>query len=213
MGKYYLLCLSIILGLTVFNCNKSNSNAAATSDKGKKQDGEKTELAEEREKMTPAQIDSVNAAKNKSNVEGKFSNAQSAPSTQTPVLDTTATQGVQTGENQEFDPNALNQDNRPEITFNTTAIDFGTIQAGDQIKEQFYFTNTGGSPLKIRRVETSCGCVNSEYPYREVQPGDGSYVGAVFNSKDKSGNVEYTLTVHSNIGPQKIKLKLKGIVN
>jgi len=204
----HVLGLMIIFSIAAFySCNKSNSNAASSE---KKNAAEKTEVTEKRA-LTATEMDSINRAKGQAGIQSKFSGAKSStPATEQTPSTTTATDG--TGENQSFDPNALNGA-KPEITFNQTTIDFGSVSKGDVVNQQFGFVNTGGAPLKIRRVQSSCGCVTPQYPFREVQPGEGSYIGVSFNSKDKSGNQDFSLTVHSNARNKQQKLTFKGSVN
>ena len=43
----------------------------------------------------------------------------------------------------------------PNISFDTPSYDFGRVRAGQPIKHDFWFTNTGTGPLEILRVKPS----------------------------------------------------------
>lgn len=101
----------------------------------------------------------------------------------------------------------------PKIEFNATTYDFGTIQDGQEVKFDYFFTNKGKSDLIIRKTHASCGCTSTNPEKSILKPGESSKIGIVFNSTGRKGSQHKTITVISNdpINYQ-IILQLKGIV-
>ena len=47
---------------------------------------------------------------------------------------------------------------KPEISFEKTVIDYGTVNKGDNGVREFVFKNSGNAPLIISNVKSTCGC-------------------------------------------------------
>jgi hypothetical protein len=86
----------------------------------------------------------------------------------------------------------------PKIQFAATVFDFERIVGGQMARHDFYFTNTGGSLLRISSVNTSCGCTTAGEWSREVPPGGVGMIPLQFNSGGFSGAVTKTATVSCN---------------
>ena len=68
-----------------------------------------------------------------------------------------------------------------EITFETDAHDFGTIEYAGNGTYEFKFKNTGKEPLIISNAKGSCGCTVPTYPKDvPIKPGE---------SKDRRAHV------------------------
>lgn len=103
--------------------------------------------------------------------------------------------------------------NAPKINFTEKVYNFGTVSAGTQVEREFKFTNTGKSPLLIRKVRTGCGCTVSTKPNESIQPGETSLIKVVFNSRGKKGRQAQYIDVYSNDPTQsELKLKIEGNV-
>jgi hypothetical protein len=100
----------------------------------------------------------------------------------------------------------------PQITFVDTVFHFGTIAADSIVEHVFEFTNTGGKPLDITKVETSCGCTAASVPFLLISKGEKSSITTRFDSKGKKGKQEKSLTVFSNAENSPHTLILKGEV-
>lgn len=98
------------------------------------------------------------------------------------------------------------------MTFDNMTWDFGTITAGEVITNTFNFTNTGKVDLVINKVESSCGCTVPEYEEEAVAPGESSTITVKFDSAEKSGEQNKTVTIFANTYPNKTNIKLKGYV-
>ena len=89
----------------------------------------------------------------------------------------------------------------PIMTFNEIKHDFGKITEGEKISYSFVFKNTGGSDLVVSSAHGSCGCTIPSFPKEPVKPGQDSKIDVVFDSSDKSGLVEKTVTIVTNCNP------------
>ena len=100
----------------------------------------------------------------------------------------------------------------PQISFADTIFRFGTIAADSVVEHVFEFTNTGGKPLEIAKVEANCGCAVASYPFLPITKGEKSSITAKFDSKGKKGKQEKSLKVFSNAENSPHTLILKGEV-
>lgn len=69
------------------------------------------------------------------------------------------------------------------LSFDFTTHDFGVHPAGEKLKVQFPFTNSGSEPIYIESVRTSCGCTAAVVDKKEYAPGEGSYIDVTFEPK------------------------------
>ena len=105
-------------------------------------------------------------------------------------------------------------DKLPKITFAETGVhDFGTITEGDSVEHVFNFTNTGEFPLVVNNVTASCGCTTPEWPREPVKPGEKSFVRVKFNSRNKMGQQNKTVTIYANTDPAMTDLAFKVLVD
>ncbi len=104
------------------------------------------------------------------------------------------------------------QDGALTIKFDETVHDFGNIdqKAGPQTCD-FYFTNTGTTPIIIQNVSASCGCTTPGWSKEPIAPGARGFVKATYNP---SGVMPFdkSLTVYSNAKPSPMVLRIKGRV-
>ena len=100
----------------------------------------------------------------------------------------------------------------PVIQFEETSHDFGKIIQGEKVSYTFKFKNTGNSDLLISRVSTSCGCTVGEYPKEPVEPGKSGKIEVTFNSHNKKGFQNKTVTVLANTEPNATTLHIKSVV-
>ncbi|MCS6823922.1 MAG: DUF1573 domain-containing protein [Cytophagaceae bacterium] len=98
------------------------------------------------------------------------------------------------------------------IQFYETEHDFGKINEGEKVSHKFKFKNVGDAPLIIQRTNTSCGCTVPTHTKDPVPPGGEGEINVEYNSKDREGKIEKTVTVIANTEPQATELKIKVFV-
>jgi hypothetical protein len=86
----------------------------------------------------------------------------------------------------------------PEMTFATKEHDFGSIEADSKVNYSFTFKNTGQADLIITRAVVSCGCTIPEYPKDPIKPGEFGKIDVSFNSANKHGNQQKSVTIYTN---------------
>jgi hypothetical protein len=102
----------------------------------------------------------------------------------------------------------------PKIQFAGTVYDFGKVSAGEMVKHEFVFTNTGDALLEITAVSPGCGCTTAGPWTRQVEPGKTGIVPLEFNSTHFSGPVAKMATVNcSDKGQPSVMLQIKGTVS
>lgn len=90
--------------------------------------------------------------------------------------------------------------------------DFGTIQQGDEPEYTFSFTNSGQEPMIISNAKGSCGCTVPEWPKEPIAPGETGTISVKFNSKNKKGLQNKTVTITANTTPATTKLRVTGTI-
>jgi hypothetical protein len=92
---------------------------------------------------------------------------------------------------------AFAQSNGPEITFEKTTIDYGTIAEKSDGTRMFIFKNTGNEPLIIERAQGSCGCTVPEWPREPIMPGQESKIKVTYDTK-RIGRISKSVKIYSN---------------
>jgi hypothetical protein len=101
--------------------------------------------------------------------------------------------------------------NAPEITFEKTVHDYGTIEVGSDGTSFFEFTNTGKEPLILQKPRSSCGCTVPTWPQAPILPGDSEKIKVTYNTRRK-GTINKTVTILSNAKNNPVVLRIKGKV-
>ena len=112
----------------------------------------------------------------------------------------------------QFPPETPGPDKLTTIKFDKKVFDFGRINEGAIVHTVFKFTNTGKLPLLISNAQGSCGCTVPQWPKQFVNPGESGEIAVQFDSHDKMGEVEKTVTVTSNTHPVTNVLTIKSTV-
>ena len=104
------------------------------------------------------------------------------------------------------------QKSSPQIEFEATTIDYGTIERGSDGERIFSFKNMGNADLVITNVKSSCGCTIPKKPEGPIAPGESSQIVVRYDTK-RVGPFRKTITVSTNQENNPIiALKLKGTV-
>ena len=101
----------------------------------------------------------------------------------------------------------------PRIGVDSSVFDFGAIAQGSPVEHLFTINNTGTDPLKIERLNPSCGCTAASLSTQTIDPGNSATIRTVFDTTGFQGYKVKTVRVYSN-DPQQpsIVLTLKGSV-
>lgn len=101
-----------------------------------------------------------------------------------------------------------------EILFEKTTHDFGELKEVDGFAEyEFKFINNSNDSITIIKVKASCGCTTPGWTREVVPPGQAGFVKARYNSKNRPGTFNKSLTVTTNHASEKTKrLFIKGKV-
>jgi len=105
------------------------------------------------------------------------------------------------------------QQKTPTMSFTKVKHDFGNLKQEDgPAKVVFEFTNTGGQPITITNVKSSCGCTTPSWTRQPVPPGAKGTIEAVYNPANRPGHFSKTVTVTSNAANSPIVLTITGNV-
>lgn len=100
----------------------------------------------------------------------------------------------------------------PEITFEETVHEFGTVNEGDVIEDAFVFENTGKTDLVITNAKASCGCTVPDWTREPIKPGDKGEVKFKFDTRGKPNKQSKTITLTTNTEKGRETLTIKGFV-
>lgn len=101
----------------------------------------------------------------------------------------------------------------PKIHFSDAKFEFGRLLAGEIVKHEFAFTNTGDAELVISNVVPACGCTSLTEWTKNIPPGGKGMIPLQFNSTGILGLVNRSVAVSSNDPEQPtVVLMLEGVV-
>ena len=101
--------------------------------------------------------------------------------------------------------------NAPEIAFEKTVHDYGTVPYKGDGKCEFRFTNTGKEPLILTKVRSSCGCTVPKWPREPILPGQSEVINVEYKT-NRIGKINKTITVQSNAKTNSVVLRIQGQV-
>ena len=106
-----------------------------------------------------------------------------------------------------------NQDTQdmPEIYFENTTFDYGTIEYNSSGTCEFTFKNTGKEPLLLTNVKASCGCTTPTWPKEPIKKGKKGTIVVKYNTKI-TGSFTKSIRVYSNAKTNLVTLKITGTV-
>jgi len=104
-----------------------------------------------------------------------------------------------------------NTKNIPEIYFENTKHDFGTIEYSGDGTCEFTFKNTGEEPLLLTNVRASCGCTTPTWPKNPIKKDKEGTIVVKYNTKIK-GAFTKTIRVYSNAKSTPVVLTVTGKV-
>lgn len=127
------------------------------------------------------------------------SGAVSSPATAVPTVQPTQVEEVPSGP-------------LPAFSWREETHDFGTIVEGEIAEHVFRFTNTGEAPLIISNASASCGCTVPVWPKEPIPVGGTGEIQVKFNSSNKPGVQNKTVSITANTNPKLTQLNIKAVV-
>ena len=100
----------------------------------------------------------------------------------------------------------------PVIEFEKDVHDFGRVIQGEKVAYGFKFKNTGTSDLIISKVSSSCGCAVPDFPKIPIKPGESKKIDVKFDSQNRPGFQNKSVTIISNAQPSIKVLRIKAEV-
>lgn len=103
----------------------------------------------------------------------------------------------------------------PEIRFDNSTFDLGTIHASKgPVKATYSFTNTGSEPLVIISVSNGgCGCTQPSYPKQPIAPGQSGQITINFNPSGRKGELRREVKVRTNArNAKRTSLRFTGVI-
>jgi hypothetical protein len=100
----------------------------------------------------------------------------------------------------------------PAFKWAEETFDFGTIKEGEIAEHTFKFTNVGEAPLIISNASASCGCTVPSYSKDPIPVGGTGEILVKFNSSNKPGVQNKTVSITANTNPKLSRLNIKAIV-
>jgi Protein of unknown function (DUF1573) len=83
-----------------------------------------------------------------------------------------------------------------------TKIDLGKVVQGDILTHTFKFVNNGKSDLVLVEIKGTCGCtVFKNWPKTPIAPGEGGTVDIQYDSGNKEGAHDVTVSIVANTSP------------
>ena len=98
------------------------------------------------------------------------------------------------------------------MDFQSTSHDFGDVKESGKVGHDFKFTNTGKSPVIISDVKASCGCTTPTWPKEPIMPGQTAVIKAEFDTENRPGIFNKTITITANTEPSTTTLTINGNV-
>lgn len=83
----------------------------------------------------------------------------------------------------------------PQISCDEPRYDMGLLVQGDSARHSFLIRNTGGSPLEVQAVNTSCGCTAALPADKVIPPGGRSRIDVTYDTRGKLGDVDKQIRV------------------
>lgn len=99
-----------------------------------------------------------------------------------------------------------------QIEFENATLKFGEVEPGKAYVKKVTFTNTGTAPVRIYKVEGSCGAYVPEFPTKPIKPNETAVIKVVYQPREGSGNFHKSIIIESNSANGHDYLYLQGTV-
>jgi hypothetical protein len=88
------------------------------------------------------------------------------------------------------------------LAFTPRTFDFGSVRAGADVKAEFDFVNKSKTPVRIKSVRGSCGCVRTETSTSFVEPGGKGRITTTIHTTGREGKQTFRIAVQTDEGPR-----------
>ena len=105
---------------------------------------------------------------------------------------------------------AQSKDSLPYLKVKVPKFNFGIVKQGKVVEIEYFFENTGKTPLTISNIEVTCGCTVADFPHYPIRQGDSGMIMITFNTKEKYDKQDRTVKVISNASNSPTKLRFYG---
>ena len=96
------------------------------------------------------------------------------------------------------------------MEFANLEYNFGDISEDNVVETVFKFTNTGEADLVISNAKGSCGCTVPDFPKTPIKPGESHKIDVKFDSQNRRGFQNKSVTIISNAQPNIQVLRIKA---
>ena len=93
---------------------------------------------------------------------------------------------------------ALGYAQQAELKFTDKVHRSGKVIEGEQLDYTYRFTNNGDAPLIFLKYEVACPCTVVNLPEAPILPGVDATILVRFDTTDKIGYQDRTVTIYSN---------------
>ncbi len=107
---------------------------------------------------------------------------------------------------------AITAFSQAKIEFEAEIHNFGEIPEGPLARHEFKFKNIGNAPLILSGVNASCGCTTPTWTKEPIKPGETELIVAEYDSRNRPGAFNKSISVWSNAENGNIVLYVKGNV-
>lgn len=107
---------------------------------------------------------------------------------------------------------AITAFSQAKIEFEAETHNFGEIPEGPVARHEFKFKNIGNAPLILSGVNASCGCTTPTWTKEPIKPGETGVIVAEYDSRNRPGAFNKSISVWSNAENGNKVLYIKGSV-
>ncbi len=86
----------------------------------------------------------------------------------------------------------------PNLKFEKTTHNFGSVKENKTVQTLINFTNTGKSELNIRSIKPNCGCTVAKMEKDAFAPGESGTLQIEFNAQGRRGSQQKSIVIFSN---------------
>lgn len=100
-----------------------------------------------------------------------------------------------------------------QLKFREETHDFGMVEENNgPVTHEFIFTNFSPRPVKIVKVQASCGCTTPGWSKEVIPSGKDGYIRASYDPKGRPGAFSKSLTVTTDLQTEPVILHIQGEV-